>query len=166
MFKVQANTLEEYFNADQARQGDLRALDTLIRETVPSLEQWFYAGMSEGQAGMRMKLIGYGAFRYEMKSGQSVEWPIVSLALQKNYMTLYTSVVKNGAHIIDRYKGQLGELRAGQNNFSFVTFGQLDRGAVVRLLEDIGQTVQQDPIGALEYRTYRIVSSSVQGPSA
>jgi hypothetical protein len=161
MFKVQATTLDEYFNADQARQGDLRALDILIRETVPSLERWFYAGASEGQAGMRMKLIGYGAFRYEMKSAQSVEWPIVSLALQKNYMTLYTSVVKNGTHIIDQYKGLLGELKAGQNNFSFVTFDQLDRSAVVTLLKDIGQTVQQDPIGSLQYGTYRVVSSSV-----
>jgi hypothetical protein len=161
MFKVQANTLDEYFNADQARQDDLRAFDKLIRETVPSLERWFYAGVSEGQAGMRMKLIGYGAFRYEMKSGQSVEWPIVSLAMQKNYMTLYTSVVKNGAYIIDQYKGRLGELRAGQNNFSFVTFDQLDRSVVVTLLQDIGQTIRQDPIGSLQYRTYRIVSSSV-----
>ena len=41
MFRVQANTLDEYFNADQARKGDLQASDALIRETVPDLARWF-----------------------------------------------------------------------------------------------------------------------------
>ena len=30
-----------------------------------------------------------------------VTWPIVGLALQKNYISLYTSVVKDGAPITD-----------------------------------------------------------------
>jgi hypothetical protein len=163
MFKVQANTLDEYFNADPTRKDDLQAFDELIRETVPSLGRWFYAGAQDGKAGMRMNLIGYGAFQYEMTSGERVEWPIIGLALQKNYMTLYTSVIKGGARIMDQHKGRLGELRTGQNNFSFVTFCQLDKDAVVALLRDIGGTVRQDPIGSLEYSTHRIVSSSVQG---
>jgi hypothetical protein len=91
-----------------------------------------------------------------------VEWPIICLALQKNYISLYTSVVKDGRLIVDQYKGRLGELRTGNNNFSFVTFDQLDRQAVVALLKDIGQTVERDPIGSVEYSTHRIVSSSVQ----
>jgi hypothetical protein len=161
MFKVEANTLDEYFEADQARNGDLRGFDALIREAAPSLERWFYTGASDGQPGMRMKLIGYGSFQYEVKSGKRVEWPIIGLALQKNYSSLYTSVLKDGAPIVDQYKGQLGELRAGRNNFSFVTFAQLDRKAVAALLKDIATTAAQDPIGSLEYGTYRIVSSSV-----
>jgi hypothetical protein len=39
------------------------------------------------------------------------KWPIVGLAWQKNYISLYTSVVKDGAPITDRYKGSL---RRGQ----------------------------------------------------
>jgi hypothetical protein len=111
---------------------------------------------------MRMNLIGNGAFTYEVKSGERVEWPIIGLALQKNYITLYTSVVKDGALIVDRYKGLLGELPTGRNNFSFVTFEQLNQTSVVGLLRDIVQTVHQDPIGSVEYSIYRIVSSSVQ----
>ena len=109
---------------------------------------------------MRMSLIGYGSFEYEMKSGQRVTWPIIGLALQKNYISLYTSVIKDGAPITERHKGALGELRSGRGNFSFVTFAQLNRGGVVALLKDIDSTLRQDPIGALEYSTYRIVSSS------
>jgi hypothetical protein len=61
-----------------------------------------------------MNLIGYGSFQYEVKADQRVEWPIVGLALQKNYISLNTSVVKEGAPITDRYKGRLiGALRYG-----------------------------------------------------
>ena len=38
MFKVQANSLDEYFDADPARKADLLAMDALIRKTVPGLE--------------------------------------------------------------------------------------------------------------------------------
>jgi len=58
MFKVQANTLDEYFNADQARKDDLQAFDALVRKTVPGLGRWFYAGAKDGKAGMQMSLIG------------------------------------------------------------------------------------------------------------
>ena len=160
MHKVQAETLDEYFNADPLRKSDLEALDMLIRDTASKLERWFYAGASEGQPGMRMSLIGYGSFQYEMKSGERVVWPIVGVALQKNYLTLYTSVFKDDAPIVDQYIGRLGELKAGVNNFSFVTFDQLDRDAVAALVKDIEETIQQDPIGSLRYSTYRIVSSS------
>jgi hypothetical protein len=164
--KVQAKTLDEYFNADPVRKSDLEALDILIRDTAPRLGRWFYAGASDGKPGMRMSLIGYGAFQYEMKSGEHVVWPIACVALQKNYMTLYTSVFKDDAPIVNQYIGRLGELKAGINNFSFVTFDQLDRDVVVALLKDIEDTIQQDPIGSLRYSTYRIVSSSAEPSTA
>ena len=164
MHKVQAKTLDGYFNADPVRKSDLEALDILIRDTAPKLDRWFYAGASDSKPGMRMSLIGYGAFQYEMKSGERVVWPIVCVALQKNYMTLYTSVFKDDAPIVDQYIGRLGELKAGINNFSFVTFDQLDRDAVAALVKDVEDTIRQDPIGSLRYSTYRIVSSSA-GPS-
>jgi hypothetical protein len=101
-----------------------------------------------------------------MKSGERVEWPIICVALQKNYMTLYTSVFKDDAPIVDQYIGRLGELKAGINNFSFVTFDQLDRDAVTALIKDIEDTVQQDPTGSLRYSSYRIVSSSAEPSTA
>jgi hypothetical protein len=51
-------------------------------------------------------------------------------------------------------------LRSGRGNFSFTTFAQLNSSGVVPLLKDVDNTLRQDPIGALEYSTYRIVSSS------
>ena len=137
MFKVQAHSLDEYFDADPARKGDLLQSTPLSGRRFPA---W-----NGGSMPVR----------------PLVTWPIVGLALQKNYISLYTSVVKDGAPITDGYKGMLGGLRAGRGNFSFVTAGQLNQDAVVGLLRDIDQTLRQDPIEALEYSTYPIVSSSV-----
>jgi hypothetical protein len=164
MFKVQADSLDEYFDADPARKEDLQALDALIRGTVPGLERWFYPGAPDGATGMRMNLIGFGCFQYEVKSGQRAQWPIIGLALQKNYISLYTSVVQDGASITGRYKGSLGELKTGRGNFSFVTFDQLGQDAVVALLKDIVGHSGRTPSKALQYGTYRIVSSSVTAP--
>lgn len=77
---MQAKTLDEYFNADPVRKNDLEALDILIRDTAPKLDRWFYAGASDGKPGMRMSLIGYGAFQYEMSQasvwcGRLSAWP-------------------------------------------------------------------------------------------
>ena len=91
-----------------------------------------------------------------------MEWPIIGVALQKNYLTLYTSVFKDDTPIVDQYIRRLGELKAGINNFSFVTFDQLDRDAVAALVKDIEDAVQQDPIGSLRYSNYRIVPSSAR----
>jgi hypothetical protein len=90
---------------------------------APGLERWFYAGAPAGGPGIRMSLIGYGSFQYEVKSGQRVTWPIIGLALQKNYISLYTSVIKDGAPITERHKGALGELRSGRGNFSSAVTG-------------------------------------------
>ena len=151
MFQVEANTLEEYFRSDIRRQAELEAVDMLICKTIPDLKRWFYAGTPAGEPGVRMKLIGYGSFHYTVKPGKAVEWPIIGLALQKNYITVYLSVTKNGSPILDEYKGKLGEQRVGNNNFSFVTFDQLNQDMVVALLKDIDQHVKHHRQEALHY---------------
>jgi hypothetical protein len=65
---------------------------------------------------MRMNLIGYGCFQYEVKSGRRAQWPIVGLALQKNYISLYTSVVQDGAPITDRHASGAAYWQAGRMN--------------------------------------------------
>ncbi|QBD82969.1 DUF1801 domain-containing protein [Ktedonosporobacter rubrisoli] len=151
MFKVEANTLEDYFHADIKRKAELEAIDALMRQILPDFKPWLSPGTPAGEPGMRMKLIGYGSFHYTVKSGKAVEWPIIGLALQKNYITVYLSVMKNGSPILNEYKGKLGELRAGKNNFSFVTFNQLKQNVVIALLQDVDQQVKQHQQEALHY---------------
>ena len=68
---------------------------------------------------MRFKMIGYGKFHYQAaRSEMFIEWPAVGVALQKNYISVYISVLKKGTPLLASYAGTLGELRSGGNNFS------------------------------------------------
>ena len=121
MFTVKAGTLEEYFAFDPAREEDLRAIDELIRAAAPSLERWFVTGTPDGQPGMNMTMIGYGQYQYTVKSSDvPVVWPILGLALQKNYISFYNSANGEGVPFTCGYVGQLG--RAKVSKRGFVTF--------------------------------------------
>jgi hypothetical protein len=113
MFRVDADTLEAYFAFDPKREGDLRRLDALISKAAPSLKRHFHKGTPAGEPGMRFKMIGYGKSFYHATTGEKVEWPVVGVALQKNYISVYFAVTKLGAAVTDPYAGRLGELRMG-----------------------------------------------------
>ena len=151
MFKVEASTLKEYFDWDLSRKPCLVFMDELIRQAAPDLKRWFYKGSAASEPGMRMKLIGYGSFVYSVKSGKTVKWPIIGLALQKNYISVYLSVTKNNEPILNDYRDQIGALRYGGNNFSFSESDQLDVPALTRLFKDIARTAQMDRNNALVY---------------
>jgi hypothetical protein len=111
MFRVDVDSLEAYFAFDPKREGDLRRLDALISKAAPSLKRHFHKGTPAGEPGMRFKMIGYGKSFYHATTGEKVAWPVVGVALQKNYISVYFAVTKRGAAVTDPYAGRLGELR-------------------------------------------------------
>ena len=100
---------------------------------------------------MRMKMIGYGKFRYAVKSGKTVEWPVVGIALQKNYISVYVAVSKNGRPIVQYYVGKLGELRSGRNNCSFERYDDLKVECVSSLFAEIDHIFKNDPQNPVDY---------------
>jgi hypothetical protein len=140
VFKVVAGSVEEYFRFDPAREAELRAIDALIQSTAPSLTRWFVTGTPAGEPGMRMTMIGYGRFEYTVKSSTvPVSWPILGLALQKNYISLYNSVMNGGRPFSAGYSGRLG--RARVSSTGVVTFTSR---------EDLSLEAFADMIAAIE----------------
>jgi hypothetical protein len=150
MFRVDVQTLEAYFAFDPRREADLHKLDELIRKAAPSLKRYFHKGAPEGEPGMRFKMIGYGKSFYRATTGERVEWPVVGVALQKNYTSVYFAVTRRGAAVTDPYAGRLGELRMGRNNFSFERFGDLDLSAATALFSEAAQIFAGDPENVCE----------------
>jgi hypothetical protein len=136
MFRVDADTLDAYLDFDPIRKIDLQKLDKLVRRSAPGLKRYFHQGTPAGEPGMRFKMIGYGRSHYLTKGGQQVEWPVVGVALQKSYISVYLSVTKDGAPLVQRYAGGLGERRMGGNNFSFVRFDDLNLANVSALMAE------------------------------
>jgi hypothetical protein len=151
MFRVAADTLQAYLDFDPIRKIDLQKLDRLLKTSAPGLKRYFHQGTPAGEPGMRFKMIGYGKSHYIAKSGQQVEWPVVGVALQKSYISIYLSVNKDGAPLLQSYAGSLGECRAGRNNFSFVTFDDLNLANVSALLAEANQIFSANPRG-IAYR--------------
>ena len=138
MFRVEVDSLEEYFSFDIHRKSDLQKLDRLIRSSAPGLKRYFHRGTPEGEPGMRFKMIGYGKYYYLGRNGTAVEWPAVGVALQKSYISVYFSLAKDGAPLAQSYAGRLGELRMGRNNFSFRKFAELDAQTASTLFAEAG----------------------------
>lgn len=145
MFKVEVDSLDAYFDFDPARKADLVALDTAIRNAAPNLERHFHAGTPPGEPGMRFKMIGYGQFHYPARSGAKVSWPVIGVALQKNYISVYVSISAGGRPIVETYADRLGALRCGFNNFSFTAFDTLEPKALAALLAQAGSIFASDP---------------------
>jgi hypothetical protein len=151
MFRVTADSLEAYLDFDPARKPDLVRLHKLMRKTAPVLRRYFHKGTPAGEAGMRMKMIGYGRLRYSIKSGKTTEWPVIGVALQKNYISVYVSVTKAGAPIVPAYAGKLGELRVGGNNFSFERFDDLRIPALSSLFAEVAGIIRSNPENPVRY---------------
>lgn len=152
MFEVQADSLESYFEFDPRRRSELEKVDSLIRRAAPGLGRYFHRGTPAGQAGMRLKMIGYGQFRYAVRSGKQVLWPVIGLTLQKNYISLYFAVTFQGRPVTALYTGRLGALRAGRNNFSFERFSDLDADALETLVTRSAEIFEAEPDNPVRYK--------------
>ena len=137
MFKVSARSLEEYFAFDPQRTRDLRSVDAIIRQSAPSLKRWFVPGAAKGAPGMKMSMIGYGQFSYSVvASTQPILWPIVGLALQKNYMSLYCSAkTRSGESFVVASKPDLGKATISKKGvITFESADDLDPAGLSKLL--------------------------------
>lgn len=153
MFRVKADSLRAYLDFDPARRPDLEKLHALIRRAAPGLKRHFHAGTPAGEPGMRFKMIGYGKFRYEAKPGKYVSWPVIGVALQKNYISIYISVTKRGKPIVGGYYAdKLSALRSGRNNFSFEGFEDLNARALSALFKEVGGIFASDLENPVRYK--------------
>jgi hypothetical protein len=110
MFKESsAKNCKDYIKAiPDGRKEIIEFLDDLIQKTVPKLERYFATNM-----------LGYGKFQYLDSKKKPNDWPIISLANQKNYVSLYVCAVEGGQYIADLYKDELGKVSVGKSCIRF-----------------------------------------------
>jgi hypothetical protein len=96
-------------------------------------------------------MIGYGMLRYATRSGDTVEWPVIGVALQKNYISIYIAITRADKPIVPSYAGRLGEKRVGRNNFSFERFDDLQTAEVSSLFAEVAKIFEDDPKNPVRY---------------
>lgn len=100
MFKKNdAKSVEEYLSMvpDECKK-DMDFLHDFIQKAVPKLKPYFASNM-----------IGYGQFYYLDSKKQKKDWPIISLANQKNYISIYVCVLIVDKVAAEKYKKDLGK---------------------------------------------------------
>jgi hypothetical protein len=81
--KNEAKSVEEYLlKVPDNRKKDIDFLHEFIQKAVPKLKPYFASNM-----------VGYGSFYYLDSKKQKKDWPIISLANQKDYISIYVCTV-------------------------------------------------------------------------
>lgn len=129
MVKIEASTIEELLAAvGPDRRRELEIVDRVIREAAPELERQLYAGPS-------ITMIGYGSVDWESRSGQGV-WPLIGMASQKQYVSLYVAASKDGATIAEHYRDRLGRTNNGKGCIRFRRTGLIDLDVLADAVRD------------------------------
>ena len=107
--KNAAKSIEEYLSmVPDDRKKDFNFLHAFIQKAVPKLKPYFASNM-----------IGYGSFYYLDSKRQKKDWPIISLANQKNYISIYVCTVIEDKAAAEKYKKELGTLSKGVSCIRF-----------------------------------------------
>ena len=101
MFKpTGAKSGDEYIAMpNDERREAIEALDKLIKSSTPKLTRWFAYNM-----------LGYGDFTYKDYKVDDGKWPVIALASQKNYMSLYVCAIDQKdqtKYLAERYEKEL-----------------------------------------------------------
>lgn len=110
MFKpTKATSIKEYFELlPSERVEPIEFLHDFIQKTAPSLKPVFASNM-----------LGYGTFKYRNYKNETLDWPVIALASQKNYLSLYVCAVKDGEYIAEKHKDELGKVSVGKSCIRF-----------------------------------------------
>lgn len=132
MFKpVKATSVAEYMDMlPEERRAPIMFLHTFIQKSAPSLKPHFAYNM-----------LGYGSFKYKNYKKEIIDWPTVSLASQKNYISLYVCAVEGGEYIAEKHKGRLGKVSVGRSCIRFKKIEDLN----LEVLKKVIQLAEKSP---------------------
>lgn len=103
--KNNVSTIKEYLdNLPEDRKETVLFLHDFIQKAAPSLKPFFANNM-----------LGYGAFKYVDYKKQERDWPVVALANQKQYISVYVCALDGDEYAPEKYKSALGKVNVGRS---------------------------------------------------
>ncbi len=126
MFKAtKAKTVKDYLAAVPAeRKEAVIFLHSFIQKTAPKLKPHFAYNM-----------LGYGSFPYKNSKKEMMTWPVISLANQKQYISLYVCAVIDGKYIAEAHKKELGKVSVGKSCIRFKKIEDLNLDTLKKVIK-------------------------------
>lgn len=126
MFKaVKATTVKEYIEQlPPDRRKIIEQLHAFIQKAAPSLKPHFASNM-----------LGYGSFKYRNYKKETIYWPTIALASQKNYISLYVCSVVDGEYVAEKHKAELGKVSVGKSCIRFKKIEDIELKALEKVIK-------------------------------
>lgn len=126
MFKpVKAKTVKDYFSQlPLERREPLLFLHKFIQKAAPTLKSTFAYNMP-----------GYGSFKYKNYKKEIIDWPVVAIASQKNYISVYVCAVDKGAYLAEKYKNDLGKVSVGRSCIRFKNLSDVNLKTLEKIIK-------------------------------
>lgn len=126
MFKpAKATTVKDYIaSVPPERRELIEFLHAFIQQTVPGLKPHFASNM-----------LGYGSFSYKNYKKEMIEWPVIALANQKQYVSLYVCAVVDGTYVAEAHAKELGKVSVGKSCIRFKKIEDLNLDALKKVLK-------------------------------
>lgn len=126
MFKAtKAKSVKEYLAAvPQERQELMNFLHDFIQKAAPSLKAHFAYNM-----------LGYGSFPYKNYKKEDIEWPVISLANQKQYVSIYVCCVVDGKYVAETHAKELGKVNVGKSCIRFKKLEDINLPALKKVIK-------------------------------
>lgn len=139
MFKpTNATSVTTYLAAlPKERKKLVLFMHEFIKKTAPKLKPHFAYNM-----------LGYGSFPYLNSKKQKVEWPVLALASQKNYISLYVCAVDNGQYVAEKHKKELGKVSVGKSCIRFKKLEDVNLPALKKVLQFAAKSPGLQGVGA------------------
>jgi hypothetical protein len=113
-------TPDEFVEAiEEPRRSEIRRLHELIRSAAPGLEPVIMG-----------KMLGYGPFHYRYETGREGDATVLSLANNKNYISLYVLCTDQGGYLAEQYKDSLPKADIGKSCVRIKRVDDLDLDVV------------------------------------
>ena len=81
-------------------------------------------------------IVGFGSLHYKYESGREGDSCHVSLASNKNYISLYVCATDDDGYIAERYKDQLPKASIGKSCVRFKKLADVDEKALKKLIKE------------------------------
>ena len=107
-----------------SHRADMQALDAIITPVFAGDFRVMWEGVFWG--GSEQSIIGYGDLVQPRPKGETVQWFVVGLALQKAGISVYVNAVKNGQYLGKVYGSSLGKVKIGSASIGFRKLANLD----------------------------------------